>query len=153
MDHPKKQSVTASSSWQDEGLEFELTDLDEARRILDTESLAQFDVAALVPPGHWEKLRRPKLPTDRALTGRAIDWLLGLPATLRPQNLSLQFPRITNALAEAWPEAKRCQAALDALLCDGRKGRQGFPFEVHQELLALRSCLAEQESAGPAPCP
>jgi hypothetical protein len=153
MDQPKKQPVSPSSSWHDEGFDFELTDFNEARRILDSGSLSQFDVAAVMPPEHWEKLRRRKVPTDRALTGRAIDWLLALPATLRPQNLSLQFPRITNALAEVWPEPERCQAALDELLCDGRKGRQGFPVAAHQELVALRSCLAERESARPEPCP
>ena len=148
MDQPKKQSASPSPPWKDEGFEFELTDFDEARRILDSESLSPFDVAAVVPPEHWEKVRRRRVPTDRALTGRGIDWLLALPAPLRPQNLSLQFPRIVNALAEAWPEPERCRAALDGLLCDGRKGRQGFPPEVHQELVALRSRLEERKAVG-----
>ena len=139
MDQLKKPSVSPPSSWQDEGLEFELTDFEEARRILDNESVSQFDVARVMPPEHWKRLRRGKLPTDRALTGRAIDWLLALPPTLRPQNLSLQFPRITNALAEVWHEPKRCQAALDKLLCDGRQGRKGFPVVVRDELIVLRN--------------
>ena len=67
MDQLKKPSVSPSSSWQDEGLEFELTDLEEARRILDSESVSQFDVARVMPPEHWNRLRRGKLPTDRAL--------------------------------------------------------------------------------------
>lgn len=67
----------------------EFTDSEEARRILD--SASQF----FLPPEHWTRLRRGTLPTDRALTGRAIDWLLALPPTLRPQNLSVLFPRIT----------------------------------------------------------
>ena len=117
----------------DEGLEFEFTDFEEARRILD--SASQF----FLPPEHWTRLRRGTLPTDRALTGRTIDWLLALPPTLRPQNLSVLFPRITNALAEAWHEPQQCQAALDKLLCDGRKGRKGFPFVVRDELIALRN--------------
>lgn len=120
---------------QDEGLEFELTDFEEARRILDSESASQF----FVPPEHWTRLRRGTLPTDRALTGRAIDWLLALPPTLRPQNLSVLFPRITNALAEVWHEPQQCQVALDKLLCDGRKGRKGFPFVVRDELIVLRN--------------
>jgi hypothetical protein len=120
---------------QDEGLEFELTDFEEARRILDSESASQF----FVPPEHWTRLRRGTLPTDRALTGRAIDWLLALPPTLRPQNLSVLFPRITDALAEVWHEPQQCQAALDKLLCDGRKGRKGFPFVVRDELIGLRN--------------
>ena len=119
----------------DEGLEFELTDFAEARRILDSGSASQ----CFLPPEHWTKLRRGTLPTDRALTGRAIDWLLALPPTLRPQNLSVLFPRITNALADVWHEPQRRQAALDKLLCDGRKGRKGFAFVVRDELIVLRN--------------
>ena len=139
MDQPKKQSTAPDSLRQGEGFEFELTDLEEARRILDTESISQFDVATVVPPEHWKRLRRGNLPTDRALTGRAIDWLLALPPTLRPQSLTLQFPRITNALAEVWHEPEQCHAAFDRLLSDGRKGRKGFPAAVRDELVALRN--------------
>ncbi len=139
MDQSKEQSLSPESLRQDEGFEFELTDIEEARRILDTESLSQFDVATVVPPDHWKKLRRENLPTDRAITGQAIDWLLDLPPTLRPQSLSLQFPRIVNALAEVWAEPERCQSAFARLLRDGRKGRKGFPDAVHHELVALQS--------------
>jgi hypothetical protein len=139
MDQPKKPPAPKEPSWQDEGLEFELTDLDEARRILDTESISQFDVATVVPPAHWNKLRREKRPTDRALTGQAIDWLISLPPGLRPEQLSHLFPRITNALAEVWQDADSLDAALDRLLDDGRKGRKGFPKAVRDELVALRN--------------
>ena len=50
MDQAKNQSTSPDSLWQDEGLEFELTDIADARRTLDTESMAQFDVAAVVSP-------------------------------------------------------------------------------------------------------
>ena len=143
MDPHKKPSNPPAPSWQDEGLEFELTDLDEARRVLDSESMSQFDVVSI--GGHeedqWRRLRRPKLPTDRALGGRGIDWLLGLPANVRPQHLGLRFPRIANALAEVWSDPEECQAALDKLLGDGRRGRKGFPPEVHHELVALREWM------------
>lgn len=138
MEQSKKQPASPELR-QDEGFEFELTDIEEARRILDTGSLSQFDVATVVPPGHWKNLRRPNLPTDRALTGQAIDWLLDLPPKLRPQSLSLQFPRIINALAEVWTEPERCQTAFTRLLCDGRKGRKGFSDAVRHELVALQS--------------
>ena len=62
-----------------------------------------------------------------------------MPPTLRPQSLSRQFPRITNALAEVWNEPEQCQAAFDRLLRDERKGRKGFPPVVHDELIALRN--------------
>jgi len=123
----------------DDGLDFELTDFDEARRILDSESMSQFDVATVVPPEHWKKLRRGNLPTDRALTGQALDWLLGLPPALRPENLTSQFPRITNALAEVWDEPLLFAAALEQLLCDRRKDRKGFAGAVRGELVALRN--------------
>lgn len=138
MDQPEKQSTSPDSLRREDGFEFELTDIEDARRTLDDESLSQFDVATVMSPEHWTRLRRGKLPTDRALTGRAIDWLLALPPALRPQCLSRQFPRITNALAEVWDDPEPCQAAFERLLCDGRKGRKGFPREVHDELSALR---------------
>jgi len=141
MDRTKSPPLPSKDS-RDEGFDFELTDFDDARRVLDNESLSPFDVATIVPPEHWAKVRRPRVPTDRALTGRAIDWLLRLPAALRPQHLSTEFPRITNALAEASRNPMQFQSALDALLSDGRKGRRGFPALVHQELVALRDFSA-----------
>lgn len=138
MDQRKNQPVPPESIWQEEGFEFELTDIDEARRILDTESISQFDVATIVSPDHWKKLRRPKVASDRALTGVAIDWLTALPAALRPHVLSREFPRIVNSLAEVWDDPEQCQAAFQGLLCSGRKGRQGFSDAVRDELVALQ---------------
>jgi len=131
-------SAPAEPVWQDKGLDFEPTDIKEARRVLDAQSLAQFDVAPLVSSARWKTLRRLSLPTDRALTGHAIDWLTGLPPKLRPENLSVRFPRIVNALAEVWEEPDRCHAALARLLGEERKGREGFPQAVLQELVALQ---------------
>ncbi len=139
MDQPKKPSTSQESFWQEEGFDFEHTDFEEARRILDTESVSQFGVATAVSPEHWKRLRRAKLPTDRALTGGAIDWLVALPPALRPQALSREFPRIANGLAEVWDEPEEFQAALERLLSDGRKGRKGFPVAVRDELVALRN--------------
>ena len=132
------QSAFQGSSRQDEGFEFELTDLEEARRILDAESVSQFEVAGLMSAEHWVKRRRGTLPTDRALTGVTIDWLLSLPPTLRPQHLAQEFPRISNALSEVWHQPEQLRAALDKLLCDRRIGRRGFPASVRDELLALQ---------------
>jgi hypothetical protein len=139
MHQLKKPPAAPKSSWEDAGIEFELTDLEEARRILDSESISQFGVAAVVTAEEWKKLRRASLPTDRALTGRSLAWLIALPATLRPNTLSLQFPRITNALAEVWHKPEQCQAAFEKLLHDDRTDRKGFPLAVRNELVALRS--------------
>ena len=97
--------------------------------------------ASIASPAHWKRLRRPTLPTDRALSGRAIDWLLSFPVNLRPQELSAQFPRVANALAEVCHEPNRCRAALDRLLVCERKGRKGFPPKVLAELVALRNWM------------
>lgn len=121
-----------------DALEFELTDIDDARRVLDEESISQFDVAAAASEAQWKRVRRRSLPTDRALTGRAIDWIHSLPPGLHPRQLGLQFPRIVNQLAEAWDDPAGLREALGRLLGDARKGRKGFPRDVHDELVALR---------------
>src|SRR3954468_23289808 len=64
MDRSKQQNPPPASPWQDQGLEFELTDFGEARRVLDNESISQFDVATAVSPAQWKRLRRATLPTD-----------------------------------------------------------------------------------------
>ena len=138
MEPPKKPPSSPESEWG-EGFDFELTDIEEARRILDVESISQFDVAGIERPQQWKRMRRATLPTDRALTGHAIDWLLALPTAVRPEHLSRLFPRIANALAEVWDEPVQCQAAFDRLLNDERRGRKGFPAAVHDELEALRN--------------
>lgn len=139
MAQPLNPSASPAAPWQGEAFEFELTDIDDARRILDLESLSQFDVATVGRPEHWKRLRRAKLPSDRALTGPAIDWLLALPQALRPEALSRQFPRIVNTLADAWSEPERCQATFEQLLSTQRRERQGFPAAVLHELVALRN--------------
>ena len=143
MDPQKKQPGPPALPPPEEGLEFELTDLEEARRVLDSESMSQFDVIALgsQEEDQWKRMRRPKLPTDRALSGRGIDWLLGLPEGVRPQQLGSRFPRIANALAEVWDDPQERQVSLDKLMGDGRRGRKGFPPEVQQEIAALRDWL------------
>jgi hypothetical protein len=130
-----------------DALEFELTDIDEARRAHDAlpegvERLPELD------PGYWERRRRKPLPTDRALTGSTIDWLLSLPAALRPTGLCESHPRAANAIAAATPGAER-REVLNELLGDQRGRRKGFPQAVRKELEALRdAAAAEAPSAG-----
>ena len=143
MDPHEKQPAPPAPAPHDEGFEFELTDLEEARRVLDSESMSQFDVFSIgsQEADQWKRLRRPKQPTDRALSGRGIDWLLALPEGVRPHHLSTRFPRIVNSLAEVWDDPDERLTSVDKLLGDGRKGRKGFPGEVHHELVALREWL------------
>jgi len=141
MDPINKHSGTPASTLYDDGLEFELTDFEEARRVLAGESTSTPSIraAAVVSPAEWKRLRRATLPTDRALSGQAIDWLLKLPPALRPQHLGTQFPRIAHALAVVWDEPDERRAALRKLIAGDRKGRKGFPPQVRDELIALRN--------------
>lgn len=119
-----------------DALEFELTDLDDARRALD-ELPPGIGAAQAIGPGYWQGRRRPPQPTDRALTGAAIAWMLGLREDLRPRELCERFPRLANALAVVWPDAAQRQRALERLVNDERGQRAGFPHAVRMELELL----------------
>jgi hypothetical protein len=127
-------------------IDFELTDLDDARLALEElpEGVGKFPALAA---GYWEARRRRPLPSDRALQGSTIEWLLALPQSLQPRLLCDRYPRAANALAAAWASKDRA-AALDNLLVDRRGNRRGFPPEVRSELLALRYALDHPEDTG-----
>jgi len=120
-------------------IEFEFTDLDDARK----EAAKPAAIVALekLLPGYWEEQRRPLAPSDRALTGKAIDWLMALPVKARPKALSEQFPRIANHLAEHWSDLPNTQLALMRLLADERGGRKGFSLQIEQEIGHLAAHL------------
>jgi len=127
-------------------IDFELTDLDEARLALEELPEGVGKVPALTT-GYWEARRRRPLPSDRALQGSTIGWLLSLPQSLQPRLLCDLYPRAANALAAAWVSEDRA-AALDNLLVDRRGNRRGFPPEVRSELQALRYALDHPEDTG-----
>jgi len=132
-------------------IDFEPTDLEHARLALEELPEGVGKVASLAA-GYWDQRRRKALPTDRALQGSTIEWLLELPAALQPRGLCDRYPRAANALAAAW-HANRA-AALDELLADRRGNRRGFPPEVRSELQALRYAVDHPASSGldrPAP--
>ncbi|MDE1948991.1 MAG: hypothetical protein KGI35_10275 [Burkholderiales bacterium] len=120
-----------------DALEFEITDLGEARAALD-ELPAGIGAMPMADPAYWASRRRRPEPSDRALTGPAIDWLLSLPPEVRPLQTGERFPRIVNALAQAWGTPPRREAVLRELLHDTRPRRIGFPLRVRRELEALR---------------
>ena len=85
----------------------------------------------------WEQRRRPTLVTDRALTGRSLEWALSLPPPLRPKALCDRFPRIANSISASWHDIDDSLRLFDHLLNDRRKGRRGFPADVQHEIEAL----------------
>lgn len=116
-------------------LDFELTDLSDARKTLD--SLPEGLIDSTQKAEYWIDRRRKTTANDRALTGAAIDWLIGLPSNIRPTKLCDQFPRIANALAEAWRDPRRCGGLFESLTSDRRGGREGFPADVRAEIQRL----------------
>ena len=126
-DNPGKQPFKSSGL-----IEFEITDVDDARR--EAEKPAAIVALEKLLPSYWEEQRRPLSASDRALTGKAIDWLMKLPTKARPKALSEQFPRIVNHLAEHWGDLACTQLALMRLLADERGGRKGFSLQIEQEI-------------------
>ena len=117
-------------------IEFEPTDFGDARRALDELPAGIAEVQRL-RAGDWEAQRRKPLPTDRALTGAAMDWVIGLPQALRPKATCEQFPRVVNLLAESWGDARYSVQVIDHMVNDYRGGRRGFPAPVLAELQLL----------------
>ena len=118
--------------------DFQPVSIDSARAALDELPSGVARVLESVP-GYWQNNRRPPLATDRALTGRAMDWAVQLPANIRPLITTERYPRIINAIAAAWPDAAARAEMFDHLLNDRRVGRRGFPIDVEREISAL--CL------------
>lgn len=117
-------------------IEFELTDVSDARHALDDLPPGVREREQL-EPGFWERRRRKLEATDRALAGTTIDWLIKLPADVRPKALCEQFPRVANVIAQAWHDGPQGDAVLRRLIIDDRGGRRGFPPEVETELRRL----------------
>jgi hypothetical protein len=118
--------------------DFVPTSIDSARAALDELPSGVERVLESVP-GYWQNNRRPPLATDRALTGRAMDWAVQLPQNIRPLVTTERYPRIVNAIAAAWPDPEARAEIFDHLLNDRRVGRRGFPIDVEREISAL--CL------------
>jgi hypothetical protein len=130
---PSKPAYVPSSSGL---MDFEPVSIEEARAALDEVDQA---IAALVSPEYWQKVRRAAKPSDRALTGRSMQWLARLPEEVRPSVTLERYPRVINALADVWSDVDARDQAFDNLLNDKRKGRRGFPIDVERELSTL--CL------------
>ena len=88
--------------------------------------------------GNFAALRYPPKPKPVTLSPLAIDWILHLPAAVRPKALGELYPRIANALADTWNHPKKFKARLQEFTRDNRGNRQGFPDEVATELDNLK---------------
>jgi hypothetical protein len=130
--HPPKTSAPPGS------IDFEVTDFGSARQVLDGLPAGVAEVRQM-RPGFWEQQRRRPTPTDRALTGAAMDWVMSLPAELRPHATCERFPRVVNAIAAAWSDTAHRLQVLDHAINDYRGGRRGFPDTVQSELAALHA--------------
>jgi hypothetical protein len=121
-----------------DALEFEITDFDVARRALDDLPAGLAEVQRLNSGfGEWDRKRRRPLPSDRALTGEAMDWVVQLPPALRPHTTCEQFPRVVNAMAASWSDMAFSLQVIDHMINDYRGGRRGFPAAVQSELQEL----------------
>ena len=86
----------------------------------------------------WQRVRRPEVARDYALTGTTRRWLQRLPARRRPYRLCTAFPRVANRIAWLWPDEAMSAQVLEDLLIDRRGGRSGFPHWVTRELRRLQ---------------
>jgi hypothetical protein len=85
-----------------------------------------------------QAVRRAIDANDNALHDRAIQWLARLPAEVRPMATGRHYPRIVNRICDLWSQCEYTRLHFQSLLIDRRPGRQGFPTEVRNELLALQ---------------
>jgi len=116
-----------------EGLQFVPVSVDEARDALD-----RFVVEPRRSVENPAKMRAPEDPSELVLSEVALRWRADLPDHVRPIALVRDFARITNRIAQLWPDAARCVRYLDSLVFSDRSARRGFPEEVGLEIAVLR---------------
>ena len=85
----------------------------------------------------WDGRRRAKVPSDKAMTGSTLDWVISLPAHLRPKQLCDRLPRVANSLAAVWKDRTACLAMLAGFQADSRASRRGFPVVLREEIQRL----------------
>lgn len=127
----------------DKGLDFQFTDFGEARQALDELPPGVAERQQL-EPGYWLRRRREPTPTDRALTGPTMDWLIKLPPGVQPRRASVAYPRIVNHIAEVASDPDEAIRTVDELFEDRRGSRRGLPEPVLQEMQRLREYFREQ---------
>ena len=98
----------------------------------------------LSAPDYWTVRRRAAAPTDRALSSDTMSWMTTLPSDMRPTTLCERFPRIANAVSQAWPNRDHCESLFAALLTVRRGKRRGFRVDVQLEIERLDRYRAAQ---------
>jgi hypothetical protein len=93
-----------------------------------------------------QQFRAPEKPS--APTPAVVKWWSGLAPVDRPLQLAKQYPRVLNKIVASWHDDLRCERLLSELVIDTeRYDRQGFPFEVMMELLALEELRRRPQPA------
>jgi hypothetical protein len=128
-------------------IDYEVTSLEDARAAHDVLPPG-VDPVLRVRPEFWQARRRASMVTDRAMTGRSLEWVMQLHPALRPWALCDRFPRIVNNISASWDDIEKSLAVFDHLLNDQRPGRRGFPAEVLHELEALCEHRVELAMSG-----
>ena len=127
--------------------EFSIVSLDEAREILDDGALQKARPERVVA-GDPRWMRRASRPEDRSLASETKAWLQSLPAPVRPGQCAMHYPRIANNLAVLAGKPDEIKSYLQELIRGEREGRQGFPYGIPAELIALRAHVDSQISEG-----
>ncbi|MGE0310215.1 MAG: hypothetical protein AB7P21_01150 [Lautropia sp.] len=82
-----------------------------------------------------ERERLKALPlTARWMPPGVQKVLLALPETVVPRETCAKHPLIVERLLGAWRDPRAFRAALQGITMDDRSQRQGFPFQVVNEL-------------------
>jgi hypothetical protein len=87
------------------------------------------------------RLRRAQ--PSNVLHPHTVDWILGLPARIRPHILAVKYGRIANQLCGLWHDPDACVRYFDDLLTDKRGGRAGFAPWLRKEIVELRDFYAQ----------
>jgi len=95
---------------------------------------------AAVPtaPSSWR-------PRER-LSEAAKALMNALPQRICVSAIALDYPHVLNRLAVVWPYDRAFEQQMWALLLDDRTEREGFPFSVEEELLALQAYRLDGEA-------
>jgi hypothetical protein len=99
-------------------------------------------------PKDAQQHRRKGEPVNVVLP-RTREWAESLPREVRLPALLRAYPRIANMIAAAWTDSAATSTYLDDLLIDRRGRRQGFPVDVLDELILLRTYYAALHPESP----